>query len=208
MSNRFGQAYGLTMLSPIIADDQPGSATHDVVLRAELRAISAAAESPFANVPTTHLARWTILDEAPFESVPAKVDHFRSKYLMFTSNFDGGSDPDDVALATYVESLRTNIPSTLMLLYRHCVGFPGVNDARALLAYFRRCQFETTFLFGAYPDANVEQVLRALAMQRRVADFIADQQDARPSAEALHTAFLQLSAALAAAPTPRPGTYL
>lgn len=196
------------MLSPIIADDQPGSETHDVTLRAELRAISAAAESPFASVPTTHLARWTIIDEAPFESVPAKVDHFRSKYLMFTSNFDGGTDPDDVALAKYVESLRTNIPSTLVRLYRHCVGFSGVTDAAALLAYFKRCQFTTTFLFGAYPEASVDQVLRALTMQRRVADFIADQQDARPSAAALQAAFSQLSASLTAAPTSRPGTYL
>ncbi len=208
MANRFGQAYGLTMLSPIIGDDQPGSETHDVILRAELRTMSAAAESPFASVPTTHLARWTIIDEAPFESVPAKVDHFWSKYLMFTSNFDGGTDSDDIALATYVESLRTNIPSTLVLLYRHCVGFPGVTDAAALLAYFKRCQFTTTFLFGAYPEASVDQVLRALAMQRRVAGFIADQQDARPSPADLHAAFLEMSASLAAAPSPRPGTYL
>lgn len=208
MSNRFGQAYGLTCLSPILNDVDEKGVARDIALRAVLRSFNEAAESPFASVPTTHLARWTIIDEAPFESVPAKVDHFRSKYLLFTSNFDGGSNGDDVALMNYVTSLCANIPMLLESVYRHCVGTPNVRDPEAFLAYIKQCQVTTTFLFGAYADANVDQVLRGLLAQRQVGDFIADQQDARPSPAELQQRFISLADSLASAPTPRPGTYL
>ena len=87
MSNRFGQAFGLTIMSPILNDADAAGAAHDIALRQDLRDLNRA-ESPFVRVDGTHLARWVILDEAPFESIPAKVDHFKSKYLLFTSNFD------------------------------------------------------------------------------------------------------------------------
>ncbi len=208
MSNRFGQAYGLTVLSPILNDSDEHGIARDVALRAVLRSFNDAPESPFARVPTTHLARWTVIDDAPFESIPAKVDHFRSKYLLFTSNFDGGADADDVALQRYVTSLSTNIPDVLAAVYGNCAGAPDVRDAAKFLAYIVRCQVKTTFLFGAYADANVDQVLRALVAQRRVGDFIADQQDARPPAALLQQRFIDLAASLASAHTPRPGTYL
>ena len=207
MSNRFGQAYGLTAITPILGGLDETGVPHDVALRRELRALNTAPESPFAYLATTHLARWVILDEAPFESIPAKVDHFQSKYLLFTSNFDGAGDSSDVALARYVESMRTAIPGILARLYGHCVGFRGTSDARAWLNYVKECQVTTTFFFGAYPDASVDQVLRALEMQKRVGDFIADQQDARPTPAALQKAFIELRTSLAQAPTRRPGTY-
>lgn len=208
MSNRFGQAYGLTVLSPILNDSDEKGIARDVVLRAVLRSYNDAPESPFARVPTTHLARWTIIDEAPFESIPAKVDHFKWKYLLFTSNFDGGTDGDEVALKRYVTSLCTNIPDVLAPVYANCAEAPDVRDVDRFYAYIRRCQVKTTFLFGAYPEASVDQVLRALVAQRRVGDFIADQQDAAPSPAQLQQRFIDLAASLAAAPTPRPGTYL
>ena len=208
MSNRFGQAYGLTAFSPILNTADETGTPHDVALRRDLREISLAPESPFADVPTTHLARWTIIDEAPFESIPAKVDHFRSKYLMFTSNFDGGEDSDDVALARYIESIRTGIPSVVERLYRRCVAFPGLRDQTTFLEYFKECQVKTTFLFGAYADASVSRVLRGLVAQQRVAEFIADQQDARPTPAQLQKAFGDLHASLTKAPTPRPGSFL
>lgn len=208
MSNRFGQAYGLTVLSPILNDSDELGIARDVVLRAVLRSFNDAPESPFARVPSTHLARWTILDEAPFESLPAKVDHFKWKYLLFTSNFDGGTDADDVALRKYVTSLSTNIPDVLAAVYANCAGAPDVRDADRFFWYIRKCQVDTTFLFGAYSDASVEQVLRSLVSQRSVGEFIADQQDAQPSPAQLKQRFLDLAASLAAAPTPRPGTYL
>ncbi len=207
MSNRFGQAYGVTMLSPILDGDDESGMAHDAALRRVLAALDAPPGSPFANVPSTHLARWVVLPEAPFESIPAQVDHFQSKYLLFTSNFDGGADADDVALTRYLDVLRRSIPEALDRVYRHCVGYPGVGDATAFDRYFKNCQVKTTFLFGAYQDASVDDVLRALVAQRRVATFIADHQERRSSPAELQAAFLELRATLDGAATPRPGGF-
>ncbi len=208
MSNRFGQAYGVTMLSPILDGDDETGMAHDASLRRVLAGLNAPGDSPFANVPSTHLARWVVLPEAPFESIPAQVDHFQSKYLLFTSNFDGGADADDVALARYLESMRRSIPDACDQVYRHCVGYPGARDATAFARYFTRCQVKTTFLFGAYQDASVDDVLRALVTQRQLATFIAEHQERRSSPTELQSAFLELRAMLDATPTPRPGSFL
>lgn len=208
MSNRFGQAYGLTMFSPILDGDDERGMPHDAALRHFLADLNAPGASPFAHVPSTHLARWVVLPEAPFESIPATVDHFQSKYLLFTSNFDGGTDADDVALARYLESLRRSMPGALDGVYRHCVGYPGAGDAAAFARYVTSCQVKTTFLFGAYQDASVADVLRALDAQRRVAEFIVEHQERGSSPAELQSAFITLCARLDAAATPRPGAYL
>lgn len=206
MSNRFGQAYGLTLMSPILGDADANGVPQDVALRRELRELNELPASPFADVPTTHLARWVVIDEAPFEGIPAKVDHFASKYLIFTSNFDAGADDDDKGLSDYLELLRTRIPGTIGRLYRHCVGFPGVGEATAFHAYMKRCQVPTSFLFGAYSEASVEDVLRALDAQRRMSTFMAAHQAKRSPPEQLQQQFIAFMAELHAARPPRPGT--
>ena len=207
MSNRFGQAYGATMLSPILDGDDESGMAHAAVVRRILGEFNGAGGSPFADVSSTHLARWVVLPEAPFESIPARVDHFQSNYLLFTSNFDGGADADDVALARYLESLRRSIPHVFDRVYGHCVAYPGARDATAFARYFKRCQVKTTFLFGAYPKASVDDVLRALVAQRQVAAFIAEHQERRSSPAELQSAFLELREALDSAPTPRAGGF-
>lgn len=206
MSNRFGQAYGLTLLSPILCDADANGLPQEVSLRRELRELNALPESPFAEVPTTHLARWVLIDDAPFEGARAEIDHLASKYLIFTSNFDAGTSDDDTALGNYLELLRTKIPGTIESLYRHCIGFPGVKDAAAFQGYMKRCQVPTSFLFGAYKQDSVEAVLRALDAQRRMGEFVAAQQAKRSPPAQLQQDFNAFMAGLHAARPPRPGT--
>jgi hypothetical protein len=205
MSNRFGQAYGLTLLSPIRLTDSATGTSPAAALRVALREMDSYDRSPFARVPGTHLARWVVVDQPPYEGTPAAVDTFASPYLLMTSNFDGGSDRDDVALDRYIEAMRTAIPGTLRELYQHCVGFPGVDDAVAFRSYIRRCRIPTSFLFGAYPTATLPECLRALDTQRRMVDFLLTQQAARPSSADLQRAFRTFVAELATAPTPVSG---
>ena len=206
MSNRFGQAYGLTLMSPILGGMDERGVAHDIALREELRALNDSPETPLAAVPTTHLARWVVIDDACFEGTPAKVDHFASKYLLFTSNFDGGAKTDEQALGDYLDVMRSSIAGTLERLYRHCVGFPGVQSADAFRTYMKRCQFTTTFFFGAYPTARVDAVLRALDAQRRFSAFVLANQTNRAQPERLQQAFAAFMTELRSAPTPRPGT--
>jgi hypothetical protein len=197
MGNRSKQAYGLTLLSPILGGDDVSGRSHDAAIRDVLRGLGNGGASPFADMDQTHLARWCVIDYLPFEGVPARVDMLASKYLLFTSCFDGDLDP-------YLENLRTRMGAAVDALYRHCVAFPGVENAERFAGYMKRCQLETSFFFGAYAHATLEQVLRALEAQRRVALFIEEQQGAPPAAT--KAAFQTFLSELRSTPTPRPGT--
>ena len=198
MSNRFGQAYGLTMLSPILGGEMVDGGGHDVAILNELRTIDAMPVSPFKKVSTTHLARWVVIDDAPYEALPAKIDSFQSKYLLFTSNFDGGTADDPTALLRYLELIRTQMPDVMDRVYSHCVGYPGTADRAAFQTYMQRCQITTTFLFGAYGQATVDQVIDSLQLQRGLGDFVVAQQASRPSPEHLKERFLQFAESVGA----------
>jgi hypothetical protein len=190
VSNRFGQAYGLTLFSPILPGATADGVPHDSAIRAELQTLLRANESPLVREPTTHLARWVVIDHPAFEGIPADVDQFRSSYLLFTSNFDAGSASDRAALDRYLESIRTTLPDVLDRLYAHCVGYPGASDRTGFLAYMRQCQIPTSFLFGAYGDAALDTVLSSLELQRGLGALVADMQRARLSPQALKDSVL------------------
>lgn len=174
MSNWFEQVYGLTVLTPILGGRVTG-AQHAAAIRAVLASQPGGAASPFARVPMTHFARWVVIDDVPTLDAPAAEDHLASNYLLFVAEFDGPLDE-------YLEFLVTANPELLDDVYSHCVAFPGVRDVREFARYIKRCQVETTLLFGGYPNATVADVLGALQAQRALLDFAATAGDASPAA--------------------------
>jgi hypothetical protein len=197
VSNRFGQAFGLTLFSPILPGATDDGVPHDSAIRAELQAMLRANAAPFAGEPTTHLARWVVIDHPAYEGIPADVDQFRSSYLLFTSNFDAGSVSDRAALDRYLESIRTTLPEVLDRLYSHCVGYPGASARAGFHQYMRQCQIETSFLFGAYGDASLASVLSSLDLQKKLGALVSEQQHARLSPQALKDSVLRFAASRA-----------
>ena len=196
MSNRFGQAYGLTTISPIINGRTDG-VHHSQELRATLAALPRAGRSPFARVSGTHTARWFVVDDLVSEDYPAIQDHLQSRYLVFIADFDG-------PLEQFVSSLVSAIPDVIDSVWSHCVGYPGSSRPLAVLDYIRDCQVNTTLYFGGYPGATVENVLRALLVQREMIRFVESSRHL-PSGELL-SAFRRLRDRIEKAPTPAPGT--
>ncbi len=232
LPERNGHSYGLTVLTPIRSGTAPGTGadegagssagptgngrlarrdvTHASALRAKLRALPTSppdtppydAQSPFARLPGTHLARWVVLDDVPFfakrEGYPAKKeDHLRSQYLLFTSNFDGDLGP-------YLDAMWQNLREEVADLYGHCQGFEEVKDADSFKEYMEEHKIFTTFFFSARPDLTRDRILRALDTQRRVARFIVKQQEKADPAS-LKADFDQLVAEVRQAETPAPG---
>lgn len=196
MQNSSGQAYGLTVLSPIRSGSGEGRSHVDYV-RAVLAGFGNGADSPLAAVESTHMARLAVLDDVFYQSYPAAPDHLASKYLFFSTNFDGDLDG-------YLELLRSRIPDEIDHLWRHCVGFPGTGDPVAFRDYFKRCQIDNAIFFADYPDATVQDVLRALDLQRAFVGFVADHQQAAPAE--LKRAFEQFLEAAGSRPLPKPGS--
>ena len=195
MSNWFEQVYGLTVLTPILGGRLTG-AQHAAAIRAVLASQPGGADSPFARVPMTHFARWVVIDDIPTLDAPATEDHLASNYLLFVAEFDGPLDP-------YLEFLVTAIPTLLEDVYSHCVAFPGVADVREFARYMKRCQVETTLLFGGYPNATVADVLHALRAQRALLDFSATAGEDSPTA--LRASFNAMMGRLEREPLPTPG---
>ena len=198
MANKSGSVYGLTVLSPII-DDPHAAISHDLQLRMYLGALKRDETGPFAKVTGTHMARLTVMNDVVFVGHPAIEEHLKSQYLVFESNFDGDLDP-------YLRTMATQIPEHVDAVWSHCIGYPGVKNVEAFLAYMKKCQVTTTFYFADVNNKTVEQTLRALQTQAAVATFIESNQG--KSAAEIQQAFAAFLQALQSAPAPLPGSGL
>ena len=195
MPNQSGNVYGLTILSPII-NGADGDVSHDCAIRDYLARLPRDHRSPFARVSSTHLARLVVMDDVVFVGTPAREEHLQSKYLVFETNFDGDLD-------TYLARMARDAAQEVHAVWRHCVGYPGVEDAAAFAAYMKKCQIETTFFFADVNNKTVQQTLRALKVQTGVAHFIEANQG-KPAGE-LQTAFRQFLEKVRTAPEPPAG---
>jgi hypothetical protein len=196
MPNKNGSVYGLTILSPII-DDENATPSHDLQIRNYLAELSTREDSPFALAPGTHLARLVVMDDVIYVGMPACEEHLKSKYLIFESNCDGDLD-------AYLHGLADTIPDHLDAVWKHCVGYPGAANRLAFIDYMKACQLDTTFYFAAVNDKSVPETLRALQTQSAVAGFIATHQGAE--AATLQREFIQFVADLRAQPLPKAGS--
>ena len=196
MKNSSGNAYGLTVLSPIRNGPEQGPSYADHV-RARLAEFGFGAASPLAQVGTTHMARLAVLDDVFYQAYPAAHDSLKSKYLFFSTNFDGDLD-------SYLELLRTQIPDDIDRVWSNCVGFPGTGQAAAFGDYFKRCQIDNAIFFADYPSATVDDALRALDAQRSFVDFAARNQ--RTATADLKQAFDRFMTELESRPVPKPGS--
>jgi hypothetical protein len=195
MANQSGQVYGLTILSPIIEDNRL-DICHSMELRWYLGHLPRDNKSPFAQISSTYLARLVVMDDVVYVGAPACEEHLKSRYLVFETNFDGDLD-------AYLTSMARETPEFVEAVWKHCVGYPGVSDIAAFVAYMKNCQVPTTFFFADVNDSTVQTSLRALQTQSALAHFI-ERHQGKPPAE-LQREFGALIHALANAPQPLPG---
>jgi hypothetical protein len=164
MPNVSGKAYGLTTFCPIRNGHKDGMA-HSSLLRKKLQELPENEGSPMAEVSNTYMARFYILDDAIFESYPAKLDKFQSKYLVFTSNFHGDLD-------TYLTGMWNNISPVIKQIWEDCVGFEKVDSARSFIEYIKKCQLTNTFYFNGSTDDTLEEQLKSLFLKQEFSKFV------------------------------------
>jgi hypothetical protein len=197
MANQSGNVYGLTILSPIL-DDPHTDISHDCAIRNYLANLPRDYRSPFAKLSSTHIARLVVMDDVIYVGTPAREEHLQSKYLVFESNLDGDLD-------TYLTRMAKEIPELVDAVWRHCVGYPGVANVAAFVAYMKKCQLETTFYFADVNSHTVQSTLRALRVQASVSHFIAENQG-KP-VEELQAAFRAFYEKVRNMPEEEPGVH-
>jgi hypothetical protein len=173
MPDKNGNVYGLTILSPIIQDTK-AQVCHSVALRRYLASLPRNESGPFARISGTHMCRLVVMDDVMYPGFPTQVEHLKSSYLLFEANLDGDRDE-------YLARMATAAPKEVDEIWRHCVGYPGIKDVPAFVAYMKKCQVPTTFYFADVNDKTVEQTLRALQVQAGLAKFVEQNQGKSPA---------------------------
>jgi hypothetical protein len=186
MANTDGNAYALTVLCPILGgvpQDSPAATsgqTHTTLLRNVLQTLHLNEESPMAKVPNTYLCRFWVLSDVPYQGKPAFLEHLKSDYLVFSSNFYGELEP-------YLEGLWNALKEGVLAILGHCVAHETVHDAASFIAYVKKCQVTTTFFFNGSTDEPLAQQLKNLYLKQEFSKFAFENQG--KSAVALQEAF-------------------
>jgi len=164
--NVSGQAYALTVLTPILDG-------HAAELTAHLDALPEGAASPLARVPGTHLGRWVVIDDVKFQGHGQRHrDKLSAARLLFTSNFDGELDP-------YLEKLQAGLGEDADAVWGHCRGYPGRGPGFG--PWMKAHQIEAALFFAAYGGQTVEQVEANLDRRTRLIEFALEAQGLEPA---------------------------
>ncbi len=152
--------YGLTVLTPILSGKEGA-------LRAYLEGLGKGPESPLADLPETHVARWVIIPEVAYQGPPQRPDGLRSQQLLFSSTFDGPRD-------LYLDRLCTVIGPHVDAIWGHCAGYPGpiADNPEGVKRYMVHNQVTTGLFFAAYSHVTVEQVRDCLRRRDLLRSFL------------------------------------
>jgi len=187
MGNARGNAYGLTVLSPIKPDIvteasgiQGVGQSYVSALRNHLEGIELDEHSPFADVHNTYLARLYVLNDVFYQGKPATEEHLESKYLVFESNFHGKLKP-------YLTGMWNGMTEEARKIWSHCIGFDQVDDAESFIKYIKKCQVKTTFFFVGSNDISQAEQLKSLYLKQEFSKFVSNNQG--KSARELQAAF-------------------
>jgi hypothetical protein len=164
-----GQAFALTVLTPIAAGE------HDALSR-YLEGLRAGGErGPLARLPRTHFGRLVIVPDFVPDAVP-DADHLATPYLLFTACFDGDLD-------SYLDELGTELATEAQEIWGRCAGAPSPAAGPALKGYLKAHRIKTGFFVAAYGQATVPQVKAALERREQLIAFAEEAQAMQTNAE-------------------------
>jgi hypothetical protein len=231
MGNTSGNAYALTILSPIKNGHMGETSYADETFK-RCMSIRLHEDSPLAKVPDTYLARLFVLGDVIYEATPGsdyvvsfndilsiiwggfrlralpRKDHLKSRYVVFSSNFHGDLD-------TYLRNMWRNWKYVdffgeqrdVRHVWEHCVAFDQVQSEDDFVGYMKKCQLEATLFFNGSTDDSLQEQLKSLYLKQEFAKFAVENQG--KSAVDLQAAYKEFMKRVKptdlSAPTWRPG---
>lgn len=174
LGNRVDASYTLMTLTPILNIRPEGNnPSHQARIREYFAKLPNGEASPFRKIPTLHLCRFVIVSDLPNQGFPSETDHLNSPYLLMVANMAG--DWKD-CIRSMVQQMRVEINA----IFENCVGFPGTGNPSEFVDYVESCQMDSVFSFGAYTEATLYEVHRALDVQKRFRKFATENQGVDP----------------------------
>jgi hypothetical protein len=157
--DRLGALGFLVVAAPVLAGE-------DEALRDAIGQLEAGAGSPFGDIGGVHFARLVVL-----EDLPAAGD----RLLWWSTTFDGTRE-------RFLAAAAEHAGAALDVVLRHCVGWPGVRDAAALMRWVEARRLPAQYVLAAQPDATLPQIRVALRRQRALGALAARARDLDPAA--------------------------
>jgi hypothetical protein len=164
MGNRYDQFYGFTGLFPVL-DNPHVRVSHAAALRATLAALDNGPGSLLSRTGLVHAGRLFLIDDLVYNGAPQREEHLAWAYLAFSLTFDG-------ELERLAGKLAAAGQPELDRIFVHCFGYRPGPDGETLLAFLRTGQVTTSFLYVDASELDLEATLRALLVQREVADMV------------------------------------
>jgi hypothetical protein len=167
-----GQAYALTLLSPV-QELRAGA------LRIALRTLRDDGNPLLRQTSGTHFARWIVIDELQLRRRGRGPERLASAQLLFTSVFDR-SHTDSVH--DYLTGLARDMPGHVEAIWSHCQGYPdeATDQPERFAGWLSAHQIHTGYFFAPYGHASVKAVREALKYRDRLREFAAAQRFAAP----------------------------
>ncbi len=233
-SNISGNAYALTILSPIkdgyTQDEIADEIAYADIVRDRLQGWNTELNSPMALTKQTYLCRFFVLDDVYTEALPGasaldtiidwlpfvpdwfrrcalpKEDHLKSRYLVFSSNFYCGPNGQ---VDDYLRDMWNAISDRINEIWGYCYGFEDVNDADSFIAYMKKCQLTATLFFVGSNDDPLDEQLKSLYLKQKFTKFaIANQgRDAADLKQNFQTFYAEVQPTNLSAPTWAAGKY-
>jgi hypothetical protein len=208
MANKSGNAYALTLLCPILqglpkkAPEGMNDQTYADLIRYQLQQLAVNEESPMAGVPNTYLSRLFVLNDVLYQGRPAILEHLKSNYLVFSSNFHG-------ELEDYLTGMWNALEREIRAILQYCVGFDRVTNVATFIEYVKACQVTTTFFFNGSSDEPLAAQLKGLYLKQEFSRFAFANQGKSPAdLQAAFRAFVtRTRPANLARPTWKAGAY-
>jgi hypothetical protein len=172
-------AAGLTVLCPII-NGGDGQLSNVMRTRKHLLAMPLHENSPMAKIPNTYLCRFYVLNDVFYEGSPAKEEHLKSKYLVFSTNYHGDFE-------TYLKEMWAHAQSEIKAIWQHCVAFDKVENATDFVTYMKNCQVKNQLFFNGSTGDPLPEQLKSLYLKQEFSRFAYENQGKSP--EELQQAF-------------------
>jgi hypothetical protein len=160
--NKYGSAYGLTSLIPIL----PG---HEDALEAHLASLDPL-DSPLKRLPQLHFSRLLVIRDLVYQGPPQVPESLDQSYLIFTTSHDGELEP-------LLRDLAVQVREEADAIFGHCVGFPGTADPAAFAAWVTTHRKANGYLLTPWPFKKVQEVQEALRVQTGFGELVENERN-------------------------------
>lgn len=121
--------------------------------------------SYFQKSPSTHFARWVILEDRSIE-----VNH---PHLLFTSNYDGSFE-------SYLQELVTTMGQEMEHIWKHCQDYASgtSQNIKAFIEFIQQHSYKSQAFYVACPGVMAETILNSSQISEKI-DRILDEKKLR-----------------------------